>query len=291
MKLKFEAVQIIRELQEIEASAIFLMALGQEMPDSVSKVDLTKIIHFLCKKLSWIQEESGSEEISRAEKGLAKNSLGGDDCEFKPIDVPKEQFFNEFEKEYFITTNSEAEVGEENTLDQVHDPLQAPIKDSVEQDQRNISKSFSCSQCGKKFKQKTHLKTHEQIHTGKKPFTCSKCLLSNHLKQHERMHTGDKPYSCSICAKNFRQLAHLKRHERIHTGDKPFTCSDCDFKSNSKDNLDAYKRIHKGDKPFNCSHCSKKFTSKPHLKRHKSDHCPFKNFCRKNCKNDCQLIK
>ena len=88
MKLKFEAVQIIiRELQEIEASAIFLMALGQEMPDSVSKVDLTKIIHFLCKKLSWIQEESGSEETSRAEKGLAKNSLEGDESEFKPIDV------------------------------------------------------------------------------------------------------------------------------------------------------------------------------------------------------------
>ena len=167
-------------------------------------------------------------------------------------------------------------------MDQVHDPLQAPIKDSVEQDQRNISKSFSCSQCGKKFKQKIHLKTHEQIHTGKKPFTCSycdfKCLLPNNLKQHERMHTGDKPYSCSICAKNFRQLAHLKRHERIHTGDKPFTCSDCDFKSNSKGNLDAHKRIHKGDKPFKPSHCSKKFTQKAHLTRHKSDHCPYKIF-------------
>ena len=64
MKLKFEAMQILmEELQQNELWAIYLMGLGKEMTEKVTKANLTNIIKVLCKNLKWIevhQDEEGS---------------------------------------------------------------------------------------------------------------------------------------------------------------------------------------------------------------------------------------
>ena len=58
MELKDFALQIlIEELQHpSEMLSIYLMALGTEMTENVTKMALTKVIYFLCQKLGWIKE-------------------------------------------------------------------------------------------------------------------------------------------------------------------------------------------------------------------------------------------
>ena len=52
MKLNFRGMAILMDaLSKSEMWAIYLMGLGQEIPDKVTKFDLIKIIHLLCKKL------------------------------------------------------------------------------------------------------------------------------------------------------------------------------------------------------------------------------------------------
>ncbi|XP_069605141.1 oocyte zinc finger protein XlCOF8.4-like isoform X1 [Ranitomeya imitator] len=143
-------------------------------------------------------------------------------------------------------------------------------------------KPFSCSECGKCFSQKWYLVSHQITHAGEKPFSCSECgkCFSQkwYLVSHHRTHTGEKPFSCSECGKCFIQKSDLVRHYRTHTGEKPFSCSECGKCFNQKSYLVGHQRTHTGEKPFSCSECGKCFKWKPLLVRHQSSHTEEKPF-------------
>uniref|UniRef100_A0A3Q3GZY0 C2H2-type domain-containing protein n=1 Tax=Labrus bergylta TaxID=56723 RepID=A0A3Q3GZY0_9LABR len=46
----------------------------------------------------------------------------------------------------------------------------------------------SCAQCGKRFTQSGHLKTHQSVHTGERPFACELCGKRFAGKQNLRIH-------------------------------------------------------------------------------------------------------
>ena len=68
MKLTFEAMQILmEELQQNEMCAIYLMGLGKDITEKVTKTDLTNIIRVLCKNLKWIEVNPDSNQINKHE--------------------------------------------------------------------------------------------------------------------------------------------------------------------------------------------------------------------------------
>ena len=71
MKIKAEIMQVlVSELQPNLIGAFYVMSLGFEIPDTVTKTDLTNIISFLCKKLGWIEE---LDDKSRTKSSEAKH--------------------------------------------------------------------------------------------------------------------------------------------------------------------------------------------------------------------------
>ncbi|CAI9558757.1 unnamed protein product, partial [Staurois parvus] len=51
-------------------------------------------------------------------------------------------------------------------------------------------KPYSCSECGRRFSEKSALTKHGRVHTGEKPFLCSECGMSFARKRSLVKHTG-----------------------------------------------------------------------------------------------------
>ena len=83
-------------------------------------------------------------------------------------------------------------------------------------------KPFKCNFCDETFRQESHVKRHERVHTDEKPFTCDICgetfTDKTLAKEHKMSHSGEKHFACNLCGSKFATKAKLKRHERVHTG-------------------------------------------------------------------------
>ncbi|XP_040570613.1 uncharacterized protein [Lepeophtheirus salmonis] len=97
-------------------------------------------------------------------------------------------------------------------------------------------KSVVCDQCGKIMPEIRSLKRHiRRTHNKSRSYTCNKCnkvFFENwRLKNHLKIHTGLKPYKCSrceyCCVKKSNLYIHLRRvHKIIPTSNDVITITD-----------------------------------------------------------------
>ena len=187
MKLVDSAIEVLmEELRPKEMLAIYRMATGTTRSENFENSDLLRIIHVLCNKLGWVQEES--------------NGLVG-------LDSGDEVHSN------FEVAISESRIKSENSETEIR-PKKIPIK------RNNRSYKEVCQILSKE--QSNQLPTNLQFDRSKK---AKKPQVNRAKKEKQNIKTkrekrSTKILTCDLCTKgfNFKNRSSLKRHRNLIHG-------------------------------------------------------------------------
>ncbi|KAJ8012897.1 hypothetical protein DPEC_G00047650 [Dallia pectoralis] len=115
-------------------------------------------------------------------------------------------------------------------------------------------KPYACDECGYRSNRSDALRVHRETrHREERTFICEKCGKGFKtrflLKTHQRKHSEERPYVCGLCQRAFRWPAGLRHHYLTHTDRQPFLCRHCPYRAKQRFQVVKHLRRHHSDKP------------------------------------------
>ncbi|XP_056144838.1 zinc finger protein 142 [Lampris incognitus] len=100
-------------------------------------------------------------------------------------------------------------------------------------------KPYTCKDCDYRTNRADALRAHRDTqHCDVRSYICEKCGKAFKtrfiLKTHQRQHSDDRAYTCGLCHKAFRWPAGLRHHYLSHTKQQPFCCCHCPYRAKQK---------------------------------------------------------
>ncbi|KAM6335856.1 zinc finger protein 408 [Podargus strigoides] len=160
-----------------------------------------------------------------------------------------------------------------------------------------IKRRYRCGECGKAFLQLCHLKKHQFVHTGHKPFLCTECGKSyssqENFRAHLLAHRGVRPFQCTQCDKAYRTKRDLQEHQVLHSGQRPFSCEQCGKAFARRPSLRIHRKLHlvsatgpAGPKGCQCAVCGRYLASPSSLRNHMHLHTGERPYACPYCSKD-----
>ncbi|XP_077364436.1 zinc finger Y-chromosomal protein 1-like [Festucalex cinctus] len=167
---------------------------------------------------------------------------------------------------------------------------------------QRLVQTWLCDVCGKTFRCRSALKTHEVIHLGVKPHRCDLCskayMRTNDLEHHKltvhgdggtrRRHSGS--LLCHFCGKEMKFRSQLATHLLTHSDERPHLCDICGRKFCRGYQLERHKLlVHPDgataadeedgeDGSLQCDVCGKRLKTEALLAAHSRVHSANKPF-------------
>ncbi|CAB1346726.1 unnamed protein product [Coregonus sp. 'balchen'] len=115
-------------------------------------------------------------------------------------------------------------------------------------------KPYACDECEYRTNRGDALRVHRETqHCDARTFICEKCGKGFKtrflLKTHQRKHSEERPYVCGLCRRAFRWPAGLRHHYLTHTDQQPFMCCYCPYRAKQKFQVVKHLRGHHPDQP------------------------------------------
>ncbi|KAG9349427.1 hypothetical protein JZ751_027870, partial [Albula glossodonta] len=116
------------------------------------------------------------------------------------------------------------------------------------------AKPYACEECEYRTNRADTLRIHRETrHREVRSFICEKCGKGFKtrflLNTHQKKHSEERPYVCRLCHRGFRWPAGLRHHYLTHTQNHPFHCLYCSYCAKQKFQVVKHLQRHHPEQP------------------------------------------